>query len=65
MEEHATVIRLQRSRARLRALLLGGARGAPEPDVFPRSALMRFVLDPEQRALAMTALGFVLRAIRR
>lgn len=65
MEEHATVISLQQSRARLRALLLGGARGAGEADVFPRSAVMRFVLDPDRRGMAMMVLGALLRAVRR
>lgn len=65
MEEHATVVGLQRSRARLRALLLGGTGAMPEADVFPRSALMRFMFDPARRGIAMVALGALVRAIRR
>lgn len=65
MEEQATVDGLRHSRARLRSLLLGGSDGLPEPDVFPRSALMRFMFDPARRGIAMVALGALVRAIRR
>jgi hypothetical protein len=57
MEEHAVTARMEQSRAQLRALLLPDPHtGRIEADVFPRSAVMRFVFDPGKRRVALNAL---------
>jgi hypothetical protein len=58
MEEHAIAAELQQSRAQLRALLLPNPQtGRIEADVFPRSAIMRVVLDPRRRRLATAGIA--------
>jgi hypothetical protein len=58
MEEHAIALELQRSRARLRALLVPDPEtGRIEADAFPRSQVMRFVFSAGKRKLAISALG--------
>ncbi|MET0279570.1 MAG: hypothetical protein ABW278_00400 [Steroidobacteraceae bacterium] len=58
MEEHAVVRRLEQSRAQLRELLLPDPlTGRIEADVFPRSAVMRFMFDPGKRRMAMNTLA--------
>lgn len=53
MEEHAVTARLTDSRARLRAMLVPDPEtGHIEADVFPRSAVMRFLFDPRRRGMA-------------
>lgn len=57
MDPELLVIRMEQTRGKLRSLLLAGRPGEEEPDVFPRSAAMRFLLDPRKRGIATTALG--------
>jgi hypothetical protein len=61
MEEHAVkqaaVARLAHSRGLLRALLIPDpGTGKIEADVFPRSAVMRFLFDGGKRRMAFSAL---------
>jgi hypothetical protein len=58
MDPYAVAAKLEFSRLQLRALLLPGQTQGTD-DVFPRSATMRFLLNPRRRRLATTALGFV------
>jgi hypothetical protein len=58
METHAVTADLEESRDRLRELLLPDPEtGRIEADVFPRSAVMRFMLNPHGRRMAFTAIG--------
>jgi hypothetical protein len=58
MEEHDLVTRLEQSRAQLRGLLIPDpVTGRIEADVFPRSAVMRFLLDPRRRGMATAGLA--------
>lgn len=59
MEADTVEARLQHSRAQIRALLQlpDPATGQLDDDVFPRSAVMRFALDPRRRRLAGTVLA--------
>jgi hypothetical protein len=58
METHAVTADLEESRDRLRELLLPDPEtGRIEADVFPRSAVMRFMLNPRGRRMAFTAIG--------
>lgn len=58
MEEHAVTARLAQSRAQLRAMLVPDpATGRIEADVFPRSAVMRFLFDPRRRGLATAGIA--------
>lgn len=60
MEEHPVTLELQRSRAMLRAMLLPDPEtGRIEADVFPRSAVMRFLFNSRQRKLATAGIGAV------
>jgi hypothetical protein len=58
MEKHAVkgpqeaIESLDANRAMVRGLLLPRSAGAVEPDVFPRSQVMRFLLDTRKRRLA-------------
>jgi hypothetical protein len=58
MEEHAltrqkeAIAELEANRAVLRGVLLPHTAGDGHPDVFPRSKVMRFVLDSRKRRLA-------------
>lgn len=61
MEEHviaqSAVARLARSRGLLRELLIPDpGTGKIEADVFPRSAVMRFLFDGGKRRMAFSAL---------
>jgi hypothetical protein len=62
MEEHAlAAASLQANRQRIRALVVPrDPADAADDDVFPRSAVMRFLLDSRKRKLAMAALTVVL-----
>ncbi len=58
METHDVSANLAESRSRLRELLLPDAEtGRIEADVFPRSAVMRFMFNPRGRRMAYTAIG--------
>lgn len=58
MEEHALVASLHRSREELREVLMPGASsGRVLHGRFPRSAVMRFLLDSKKRKLVGTVLG--------
>ncbi len=58
MEEHVIAAELQHSRAQLRALLLPDPEtGRIDADVFPRSAIMRVVMDPRRRRLATAGIA--------
>jgi hypothetical protein len=58
METHDVTANLEDSRARLREMLLPDPEtGRIEADVFPRSAVMRFMLNPRGRHMAFTAIG--------
>lgn len=61
MEEHAVVENLRESRERLRKLLAlrGGGTDAADDDAFPRSAVMRFLLDARRRQLALAVMSAV------
>jgi hypothetical protein len=63
MEEHIVATRLEQSRAQLRAMLVPDPEtGRIEADVFPRSAVMRFLFDPRRRGMAtagIAALGMM------
>lgn len=57
MDPELVALRMQQSRTRLRELLLAGQPGHEDADVFPRSKTMKFLLDPQRRGIATTALG--------
>ena len=58
MEEHAVVEKLRQSREQIRELLMpGAASGRILPGHFPRSAVMRFLVDSRKRGMAMTAVA--------
>ena len=63
MEEHVLTRdtlsgRLEHSRAQLRAMLVPDPHtGRIEADVFPRSALMRFLFDPRRRGMATAGIA--------
>jgi hypothetical protein len=59
MEAELVAAHLQQTRAQIRALLLlpDPATGELDDDVFPRSAVMRFALDPRRRRMAGAVLG--------
>jgi len=58
MEEHAVARNLQQSRDEIRELLMpGSSTGHALPGHFPRSAVMRFLMDSGKRSLAVAALG--------
>jgi hypothetical protein len=60
MEANAVASELEHSRALLRAMLLPDPdTGQIEADVFPRSAFMRFLMDPRRRGMATAALSVV------
>jgi hypothetical protein len=60
MEEHVITTRLDQSRAQLRAMLVPDPQtGRIEADVFPRSAVMRFLFDPRRRGMATAGLAAV------
>jgi len=48
---------LQRSRERLRAIMVPDESVAGHADVFPRSATMRFLMDGQKRGTATMLLG--------
>lgn len=52
-------LRLEHNRMRIRSLLMlpDPATGELDDDVFPRSAVMRFALDPRRRRMFGTALA--------
>ena len=61
MEEYVVMASLQESRARIRAMLVPDpATGRIEADQFPRSAVMRFVLNARARRIAMAAFSMLL-----
>lgn len=59
MEAEPVEARLQHSRAQIRAMLMlpDPETGQLDDDVFPRSAVMRFALDPRRRRMAGAVLG--------
>jgi hypothetical protein len=58
METQSVRDELRATRARIRALLIPDpVTGQIEADVFPRSAVMRFVFNPHARKLAFTAVS--------
>ena len=59
MEANTVEARLRHSRAQIRALLQlpDPATGQLDDDVFPRSAVMRFALNPRRRRMAGTVLA--------
>lgn len=57
MDPQLVEVKMERTREQLRSVLLAGRPGHEEPDVFPRSATMRFLLDSRKRGMATTALG--------
>lgn len=59
MDANDVVGRLRASRERLREVMMAGQPGYENADVFPRSATMRFLLDPAKRGIAATALGAI------
>ena len=66
MEEHAVVRNLEQSREELREFLMPGSRdGHPLQGRFPRSNVMRFLVDTRKRhaavAVLTTAMAVVLR----
>jgi hypothetical protein len=66
METHAVTTNLEESRARLRELLLPDPEtGRIEADVFPRSAVMRFLLNPRGRRMAFTTVSALAMLARR
>jgi len=66
VREHPAVLSLQRSREELRAVLMPrGPESRNPPGQFPRSAVMRFMLNPRQRKLGMLALSAVMLLVRR
>jgi len=57
MEEHAVIRNLERSREELREFLMPGSRdGRPLQGRFPRSNVMRFLVDGRKRHAAVTVL---------
>lgn len=66
MEEHAIARNLQQSREEIRELLMPGAStGHAIPGHFPRSAVMRFLMDSRKRGLAVAVLGTAFSVLRR
>lgn len=58
MEEHAVARNLQQSREQIRELLMpGSSTGHALPGHFPRSAVMRFLMDSGKRSMAVAVLG--------
>jgi hypothetical protein len=56
--EHALTERLEHSRGQLRAMLVPDPQtGRIEADVFPRSAVMRFLFDPRRRGMATAGIA--------
>ena len=65
MEEHAVARQLQQSRDEIRELLMpGSSTGDALSGHFPRSAVMRFIMDSRKRSLAISAAGTVLGLLR-
>lgn len=66
METHDVSANLEESRARLRELLLPDPEtGRIEANVFPRSAVMRFMLNPRGRRMAFVAVSALAMLARR
>ncbi len=66
METHDVTVDLADSRARLREMLLPDPEtGRIEADVFPRSAVMRFMLNPRGRRMASAAVSAMAMLARR
>jgi hypothetical protein len=63
---HAAVRNLQQNREELRTLLMprGPDMHIP-PGHFPRSNVMRFLLDPRRRKLGMVVMGALMLVMRR
>lgn len=58
METHDVTAELEQSRARLREMLLPDPEtGRIEVDAFPRSAVMRFMLNPRGRRIAFAGVS--------
>jgi hypothetical protein len=58
MEEHAVVRDLAQSREDLREFLMPGSRaGRPLPGHFPRSGVMKFLVDSRKRSAAVAVLS--------
>jgi len=58
MEEHAVVRNLAQSREDLREFLMPGSKaGRPLPGHFPRSSVMRFLVDSRKRSAAVAVLS--------
>jgi len=57
MDPQAVAQDLQRSRERLRSMMVPGESATGHADVFPRSATMRFLLDGQKRGTATMLLG--------
>lgn len=65
-EAHAAVRSLEQSREELRRVLLPrGPNPHLPPGHFPRSNVMRFLLDPRRRKLGMFAVGAAWLLLRR
>jgi hypothetical protein len=65
MESLAVALRLHESRERVRALLIPDpVTGRIEADAFPRSAVMRFILDSRSRRVSMGVLSALLLFVR-
>ena len=65
MEKHAVARQLQQSRDQIRVLLMpGSSTGHALPGHFPRSAVMRFIMDSRKRSVAIAAAGAVLGLLR-
>jgi hypothetical protein len=65
IEAHTLAANLQHSREELRRLLLPRGSTPRPPGTFPRSAVMRFLLNPQQRRLGMMLVGAALLLLRR
>lgn len=57
MDPYAVARDLQGSREKLRSVMMRDADGSVDADVFPRSATMRFLLNPQRRGWATMLLG--------
>lgn len=60
MESHAVSSRLQENRERMRAVLLPDGADPGDAGSFPRSAVMRLVLNSRARGVAMSVLSVLL-----
>ena len=60
MDPDALIVDMQRSRERLREILMAGQPGHEDADVFPRSRTMRLLFDPGRRGMVTAVAGALL-----